>query len=226
MRALWDAVRDPSKEVERAVNRLFDGLLIVGSLAVAALFVAVSVAEKGPGPAHGVGVAFAAAVLWVTFYVLDRSDTVGSRWDRVVVFFRYWTMTGLLFGGGITLAEIVARAAPSTPVGYITEVTVGIALLAALARTVGRRQSLARDVARLLKRADARRHLLDDDDWALLQEQLAAAWLWRSGASFMAPDVAERWCHNARYHTTSVGDPNGIKQIRHWVTRIAGEGTR
>ncbi|MHB8293846.1 MAG: hypothetical protein ACYDH5_04335 [Acidimicrobiales bacterium] len=224
-RELWDAVQDPSNKVEWVLCRFFDGLLIVGSLLVAALFIAFSAGAKGPGPAHGVGVTLAAAVLWMTFHVIARLDTVGSRWDRTVVFFRFWTMTGLLFGGGITLAETVGLAAPSAPVGYATEVTVGIALLAALARAVGRRRTLARDVARLLKHVADERHPLDHDGWELLQEHLAAAWLWKSGASFMTPDVATTWCLAAQSDGTPTSWQEDTKRLLLWATRMAGQGS-
>lgn len=224
-RDLWGAVQHRSQRIERIIDRFRDGLLIVGSLLIAALFIAFSAGAKGPGPTHGVGVTWAAAVLWTTFHVIARSDTVGSRWDRTVVFLRFWTMTGLLFGGGITLAESVGLAAPSRPVGYATEVTVGIALLAALARAVGRRRALARDVARLLKHVADDRHPLDHDGWELLQEQLAAAWLWKSGASFMAPDVATRWCLTAQSDGTPASCQEDIKRLLLWATRTAGQGS-
>lgn len=223
---LWGSVLDPPKTVQRFI-RFGDGLLIVGSLLIAALFIAFSAGAKGPGPTHGVGVTLAAAVLWVTFHVIARSDTVGSRWDRTVVFLRFWTMTGLLFGGGLALAEAVGAAAPSPPVGYATEVTVGIALLAALARAVGRRRALARDVARLLKHVADERHPLDHDGWELLQEHLTAAWLWKSGASFMAPDVAAaRWCLAAQSDGIPASCQEDTKRLLLWATRLAGQGSQ
>lgn len=105
---------DPPKRALRIIDRFGDGLRIIVALLVAALFIAFSAGAKGPGPAHGVGLTLAAVVLWMAFHVIARLDAVGSRWDRAVVCLRFWTMTGLLFGGGITLAETVGAAAPSS----------------------------------------------------------------------------------------------------------------
>ncbi len=211
----------------------------LGGLFIAGMFIAVGAGAKPVEPtAHGIAVTIAALIVWFLTYIRGRStDTahLGTKWDRILVSVRFWTMAGVLLGGGLILVEAVETAAPKVPAGggaaafaarvtiavtaYTSTVTVAAALIIALARAVRQRRTLATDIALLLRRAQ--RGTFSADDYDLLQQKLAATWLWKSGASFVNRETVG----TIRDHLQTSPDPALFGRLIEWSDRVSGQGS-